>query len=163
MASILTVASSRPTRVLEPNETLLVQGEPGGALYVLEDGELLVERDGVPVTTISHRNALVGEMSVLLDKPHSATVRAVGIATVRTIEDAKSHLLADPEMALGLASLVAGRLDATTAVLVQLSREHPGKTEQGFLARILSAIHLPLADDDDVTDIARNDLFGPAS
>lgn len=159
MASITALAASSPTRALEPNETLILQGGPGGDLYILWDGELQVERDGVPVTTISQRNALIGEMSILLGTPNTATVRAKGPATVRVVHKAREQLLQDPEFTFRLASLVARRLDATTALLVDLAKEHPGKVEQGLLARILSAIHLPAAGD----EVHRNDLFSPAS
>ncbi len=157
MTSLQALASSRPTRSLAPDEVLISQGGPGGDLFILEQGELAVERDGVPVTTISAPNALVGEMSVLLGTPNSATVRAIGPVTVRSIEDARNHLLQDPELTFLLASLVAARLDATTALLVDLAKEHPGKTEQGLLARILSALTLQA---DDGATVTRHDLFG---
>jgi CRP-like cAMP-binding protein len=159
MASLLSLASSQPSRTLEPNETLILQGGPGGDLFVLEDGKLAVERDGVPVTTISAANALVGEMSVLLGTPNSATVRAVDYATVRVIRDARKLLLQDAELSLRLASLVAGRLDSTTALLVELAKEHPGKAEQGLLARILAAVHLS----GDAQPTTRHDLFDAQS
>lgn len=156
MAIISSLAASSPTRALEANETLIVQGGPGGDLFILWDGELQVERDGVPVTTITQRNALIGEMSVLLGTPNTATVRAKGEATVRVVHKAREQLLQDPEFTFRLASLVARRLDATTALLVDLSKEHPGKVEQGLFTRILSAIHLPAVGD----EVHRDDLFG---
>jgi CRP-like cAMP-binding protein len=157
MASLQALASSRPQRAIEPGEVLIAQGGQGGDLFILEQGELAVERDGVPVTTISAPNALVGEMSVLLGTPNSATVRAIGPVTVRTIENARSHLLQDPELTFLLASLVATRLDKTTALLVDLAKEHPGKAEQGLLSRILSALTLQA---DDAATVTRHDLFG---
>lgn len=157
MASLQALASERPTRNLQPGEVLILQGGPGGDLFILEAGQLAVERDGVPVTTISAANALVGEMSVLLGTPNSATVRAIGHVTVRTITDARTQLMQDPELTFLLASLVAIRLDATTALLVNLAKEHPGKTEQSLLARILSALTLQA---DDVATVTRHDLFG---
>jgi CRP/FNR family cyclic AMP-dependent transcriptional regulator len=157
MAGLQALASVRPARSLAPGEVLIAQGAPGGDLFILEDGELAVERDGVPVTTISAPNALVGEMSLLLGTPNSATVRAASHARVRTIENARNHLLQDPELTIRLASLVAARLDATTALLVNLAKEHPGKSEQGLLARILSALTLQA---DDTATVTRHDLFG---
>jgi CRP-like cAMP-binding protein len=61
---------------LAPGEELMRQGDPGGDLYVLEQGELVVERDGVAIAEISRPDSLVGEMSVVLGTPASATVRA---------------------------------------------------------------------------------------
>ena len=86
MVSLLELAASHPPRTLEHDEVLIRQGGTGGSLFILEDGELAVERDGVAVTSISSPNALVGEMSVLLGTPNSATVRSVGRSTIRPIE-----------------------------------------------------------------------------
>jgi len=143
-------------RTLEPGDTLITQADPGGDIFILDAGELAVERDGVPITTLSTPNALVGEMSVLLGTPNSATVRAVTYSTVRVIANARSQLMKDPELTFRLASLVAGRLDTTTGLLVDLAKEHAGKAEQNLLARILAAIHLQA----DEATVSRHDLFG---
>jgi CRP-like cAMP-binding protein len=148
-----TLQSLATPRTLVPGEELILQGAAGGALYILVSGELSVERDGVAITTITARNALVGEMSVLLGTPNSATVRAVGPATVRALENAREYLMEDAELTFRLAALVASRLDATTALLVDLSKHHPA--QQGLLARILSAIHLQ----SDEAIVTRHDLF----
>ena len=153
MTDSLTIVSQR---ILRAGDVLIQQGDAGGDLFILEHGSLAVERDGVHVTTISSPNALIGEMSVLLQKPHSATVRATSTVSVNVIRDARAQLMRDPELTFRLAALVASRLDTTTALLVDLSKEHPGKAEQGFLARILSAIHLQ----SDQPTVTRHDLFG---
>jgi len=151
----LLVMASDVRRTLEPGELLITQADPGGNIFVLEAGELAVERDGVPITTLSTPNVLVGEMSVLLGTPNSASVRAITHATVRVIENARDQLMQDPELTFRLASLVAGRLDATTGLLVELAKEHSGKAEQSLLARILSAIHVQA----DEATVTRRDLF----
>ncbi len=149
MADLLTLAAAQPALTLEPNEALIKQGETGGNLYVLESGELSVERDGIAVTTISRPNTLVGEMSVLLGTPNSATVRATETAVVRVVPDARARLMEDPELTFRLAALVAARLDATTALLVQMSKDQPGAVGEGVLGRIFSALHLPASPDAD--------------
>ncbi|MEQ1771763.1 MAG: cyclic nucleotide-binding domain-containing protein, partial [Devosia sp.] len=146
MPSLLSLAASHPERKLEPGEALVTQNDEGGDLFILESGKLVVERDGVAVATLAQANILVGEMSVLLGIPNSATVRADGYARVRVIEDARAILLKDPEMTFQLAAMVASRLNATTALLVDLSNENTDKAEKGLLGRILAAIHLPSND-----------------
>jgi CRP-like cAMP-binding protein len=156
MASLLALALAHAPRVLEANQVLVTQGGEGGNLYILEDGELAVERDGVRVTTISATNALIGEMSVLLGTPSSATVRSTRRSTVLVIPDARAQLLKDPDLMFRLGAFVASRLDTTTALLVQLSKEHNGSAEQSLLSRLLSAIQGA------GETVARHDLFdGP--
>jgi|APFEC2959095171_1045051.scaffolds.fasta_scaffold02032_7 CRP/FNR family transcriptional regulator, cyclic AMP receptor protein len=159
MESLLELAAAQPTRALAPGEILIAQGREGGDLFVLESGQLLVERDGVTIASISSPNSVVGEMSVVLGTPNSATVRADGNATVRVIMDARKYLEQDQAMTFRLAWLMASRLDATSAYLVELSRQHTGKAEQNMLGKILSALHLQ-ADDGHYSAVARTDMFG---
>jgi CRP-like cAMP-binding protein len=159
MESFLALAASQPLRRLAPGDRLVVQGQPGGDLYVLETGELTVERDGVKVATISSPGALVGEMSVLLGTPNTATVTAERESEVRIIENAREILEHDLALMLRLATLMASRLDATSALLVELTRQHGSEPERGLLGRILAALHRSPEDGEYVT-LSRNDLFG---
>lgn len=159
MESLLELAAAQPRRSLAAGEILIVQGREGGDLFVLESGQLVVERDGVTIATIATPNALVGEMSVVLGTPNSATVRADRPTTVRVIQDARKYLETDQAMTFRLAWLMASRLDATSAYLVDLSKQHQGRTEQNMLGKILSALHLQ-AGDGAYVPVARTDMFG---
>ena len=118
MASLVTLTFSQPTRSLAAGEVLVHEGDPGGDLYVLESGKLIVERDGINIASISEPGALVGEMSVLTGRKNSATAKADGKATVRVIKDAMRYFVHQPEVAVHVASVLAMRLDATSALLV---------------------------------------------
>jgi CRP/FNR family transcriptional regulator, cyclic AMP receptor protein len=151
-----TLYPSESIDLLEPGQVLLAEGAAGGSLHVLITGELVVERDGVVLATLTQPGTLVGEMSVLLHRANSATVRATKPSRVRTIADAANVMASDPTLAVKVASLLASRLDATSALSVQLSHEHSGKPhEQGLLGRIFGALHV----DGDET-VQRHDLFG---
>jgi CRP/FNR family transcriptional regulator, cyclic AMP receptor protein len=141
MTSLLTLTYSAPTRSYAKGEALVTQGERGGDLYVLESGRLSVERDGVVIATIEEPDSVVGEMSVLLGSNYSATVRADRDSKVRVVKDAMRILAKQPELTLRLAQLVSQRLDTTSALLVELSRETAGKpSEQNLLRRIWTAL-----------------------
>jgi CRP/FNR family cyclic AMP-dependent transcriptional regulator len=158
MPSLLTLLAAQPLRSLAAGDVLITEGSQSGDLYVLEAGTLTVARAGVGIATISQPGAVVGEMSVLLNKPHSATVRAETAAQVRVLTDAGKALDADPALAKQLALLLAARLDATSALLVELSSQNQGRADQGFFDRILAAIHLPPMDAD-YFPVERHDLF----
>lgn len=158
MESLLTLAASHPTRTYSAGEILIGQGFAGGDLFILESGQLSVERDGVRIATIATPGSLIGEMSVVLGTLSSATVRAEKPSTLRVIHDARQYLQTDPALTFRVAWLMANRLDATSAYLVQLTRDHADKPESGLLGRILSSLHSP--DHARYSTVTRSDMFG---
>lgn len=144
MASLLPLVATMPLRVLAPGEVLLAQGDSGADLFVLANGRLAVERDGVRLATISHAGAAVGEMSVLRGTPYSATVHAETATSVRVVADAANLLQCDPTLALRLATLLAARLHDTSALLVELGQQHQQQAEERQLVAWLRATALVL-------------------
>jgi CRP/FNR family cyclic AMP-dependent transcriptional regulator len=102
---------------------LIKQGGRSGTLYVLKSGEMEVLRDGKFVSAVNRAGAIFGEMSVLLDQPHSATVRAVTEIEVYLIADALKVLEGHPAWTLQIARLLAQRVNSTTALLMESQRE----------------------------------------
>jgi len=99
--------------------SLIEQGGKTGQLYVLKEGQLEVLRDGKHVSTIKTPGAVVGEMSVLLDTPQSATVRAITEVEYFVIDNAIDILNTHPDWLLQIARLLAQRVNATTALLTR--------------------------------------------
>ena len=98
MASMFLLTYSAPIRDLEIGDVLITQGKIGSDLFVLESGQLAVERDGVKIATIDQHDSLIGEMGLLLHKPHSATVRAETNSSVRVVADAMRVLERHPDV-----------------------------------------------------------------
>jgi CRP-like cAMP-binding protein len=107
-----------------PGMVLIEQGGRDGRLYILREGTLEVVRDGTVVAELTAPGSVVGEMSVLLDQPQTATVRAVTEATYLVVDDAIGVLRAHPEWLLQIARLLAQRVNATTARLTQAEGAH---------------------------------------
>ena len=102
-----------------PGMELIAQGGRTGQLYVLKDGELEVLRDGKHITTIKTPGSVIGEMSVLLDAPQTATVRAVTEVDYFVIDNAIEVLRTHPDWLLQIARLLAQRVKDTTAQLAR--------------------------------------------
>ena len=98
---------------------LIEQGGKTGQLYVLKEGQLEVVRDGKHVSTIKTPGAVVGEMSVLLDLPQTATVRAISEVEYFVIDNAIEVLHSHPDWLWQIARLLAQRVNATTAMLTR--------------------------------------------
>lgn len=97
---------------------LLEQGTQTGRLIVLKDGEIEVVRDGNFVSSTRSPGAIFGEMSLLLEKPHTATVQAVTDVECYVIHDALQVLQTHPSWTLQIARLLAQRVNSTTAALM---------------------------------------------
>lgn len=159
MTSLLDLTAAQPTRSLAPEEILVVQGEGGGDLYVLLSGELSVMRDGVEIASLSQPGTLVGEMSVLLGTKNSATVRARRESKLKMIRDAARVLETEPRLAMRVGAVVAARLDATSAMLVELRHGTDKTKEPGMFSRIVAALQLSTGE----ASVERRDLFGGAA
>lgn len=128
MARILDHCTGVPREDVPAGAVLLREGETSGRLYVLAEGTLEVLRGETAVATVREPGAVFGEMSVLLKRPHTATVRAMTPVSVYAFEDAESFLKSHPEIAFILARLLAERLNGATTYLVDLKRQFEGAT-----------------------------------
>ena len=105
---------------------VLHEGGRTGHLYVLIEGRLEVIKGDSVVATIAEPGAVLGEMSVLLDKPHTATVRAAANSIVYEIDDAASFLHQQPAVALLIARMLAQRLNIANTYLADLMHQYAG-------------------------------------
>jgi CRP-like cAMP-binding protein len=126
MEELLALAEGAPRRAIGPDEVLLEDGAASGALFVLLEGRLHVRKGGVLVSIVGERGSCVGEMSLLLGVPVTATVVAAEPSVVAVIEDAPALLGRDPTLATALAQLLARRLQSMTTYLVDLKQQYAG-------------------------------------
>jgi CRP-like cAMP-binding protein len=103
-------------------EDVLTAGSSTGRLLVLKSGAVEVVKDGVQIAKVSTPGAVFGELSVLLDQPHSADVRALEQSEFH-IADAPTMLANDPTVTLYVASILARRLDIANQALIEVRRQ----------------------------------------
>ena len=102
-------------RLVSSGEIVMKEGEPGDEAYLVERGALDVRRgDNVALARLGPGD-WVGEMSLLLDEPRSATVVAATDAQLRRItRHDLAHVLAeDPKRTEELLRQLARRVKAT--------------------------------------------------
>ena len=129
MADILEYCQGLKQVTFKPGAVMLPEGERFGRLYVLVDGQVEVIRERTQVTHVDEPGSIFGEMAVLLDMPHSATVKALSAVRAYEIPDALTFLEAHPEMSLHIATMLARRLYYTTSYLVDLQQQAAGKRQ----------------------------------
>jgi CRP-like cAMP-binding protein len=127
MADILDYCSGQKVVHFESGETIVPEGARLGKLFILIEGQIEVIRRDTQVTHVDEPGSIFGEMSVLLDMPHSATVKALSRVDAYDIDDALSFLESNSDVAIHLATLLARRLYYTTTYLVDLQQQAEGR------------------------------------
>jgi CRP/FNR family cyclic AMP-dependent transcriptional regulator len=82
-----------------------------------------VLKGDLQIVTISEPGALFGELSVLLDIPHTATIKTLTPSRVYVVERASEFLQSHTDIAYQLAKLLAQRLHGMTTYLVDLKSQ----------------------------------------
>lgn len=123
-AELLALCTSYPTEERQPGDVLLAEGHRVGVLYILESGQVEILKQEQHINTVAQPGAVFGEISLLLDQAHMATVRVTRPSRFRVVHDPFEFLRRQPEAALHLASLLARRLNAVTTYLVDLKKQY---------------------------------------
>jgi len=129
MADILDYCADLKVTSFKAGAVILTEGERLGKIYLLKEGQVEVIREKTQVTHIDEPGSIFGEMSVLLDMPHSATVKALSATKLYEIPDALTFLDKRPEFSLHIATMLARRLYYTTSYLVDLQQQAQGKRQ----------------------------------
>lgn len=129
MADILDYCADLGEVRFKSGQVMLPEGERLGKLLVLIEGQVEVIRERTQVTHVDEPGSIFGEMAVLLDMPHSATVKALSPVRAYEIPDALTFLDGHPEMSLHIATMLARRLYYTTSYLVDLQQQAAGKRQ----------------------------------
>lgn len=145
MKSLLESCDPAKKKTIPGETVLLAEGMTSGRIYVLDEGKIEVVRGKTQVAVVDEPGAVFGEMSVLLDTPHTATVRTLTTSTVYLFNDARGYLNSDPRIAFLIARLLAQRLNSATTYLVDLKRQYAGQGNHlGMVSDVLaSLIHQP--------------------
>lgn len=114
---LMAFASERMT--FKPDQALCREGDPGDAAYIIVDGKADILKDTVdgPVKVAEvGRNAIIGEIAILIDVPRTASVVATDeLTALKITTDLFYRLLADfPEMGVEIMRVLARRLEETT-------------------------------------------------
>jgi CRP/FNR family transcriptional regulator, cyclic AMP receptor protein len=145
MRDILEYCIGGAKRCVTAGTEVLHEGGRTGHMYVLIEGRLEVIKGEAVVASIAEPGAVLGEMSVLLDTPHTATVRAAQDSTVYEIDDAAAFLHKQPAAAILIARMLAQRLNVANTYLADLKRQYAGHgTHLAMVGEVLqSMINLP--------------------
>src|SRR3954466_6043188 len=128
-----------PTATYQPGEMVIAAGAPAGKLLLLRQGVVEVVREGTQIARISEPGSVFGELAVLLDKPHTANVRALERSEFN-VADAATLLSADPAATLYIAAILAARLDAANVGLIEVKRQLEAGKPRVAIAREIDKV-----------------------
>jgi CRP-like cAMP-binding protein len=134
----LELCETVPIRTFEPGAILLSEGKKSGLLYVLVDGEVEILKGDFRINIVSDPGAIFGEISALLDIPHMATVRALTKCRAHVVENSKTFLQFDKQIAFDLSRLLAQRLVGVTSYLAEIKTDFEDQKDH------IAVIHLAL-------------------
>ena len=123
MADLVQLSGDLPLLALPVGRALIQEDTDPENLYILVSGSVTVERDGVVFARIDTPGSIFGEMSAVLGKPATATVRAETDVEVRVADDPEAFLLERPGAALAVLRTTAMRLDGLTQYLVDVKAQ----------------------------------------
>ena len=121
-ASFLKRIGALPLVTYQAGENVLTAGSRTGRLLILKKGAVVVVKGTIEIAKVAEPGAVFGELSALLDQPHSADVRALETSQFH-VADADALLVQDPLVLLYVATVLARRLDAATHVLIELKSQ----------------------------------------
>ena len=111
-----------PLVTYQAGENMLTAGSRTGRLLILKKGAVVVVKETIEIAKVVEPGAVFGELSTLLDQPHSADVRALETSQFH-VADADALLVQDPLVLLYVAAVLARRLDAATQALIELKSQ----------------------------------------
>ena len=120
-AAVLQRIATLPLATYRAGETVLTAGTKTGRLLILRKGAVTIEKEGTEIAKVTAPGAVFGELSALLNQPHTADVRTLETSEFRV---ARAELLEqDPNILLYVAAILAQRLNLANHVVIELKSQ----------------------------------------
>jgi len=141
MASILDYCKNLPSITLNEGEVLLNEGDKSNKFYILIDGECEILRGNFLINKVSEPGSMLGEMSILLNNPHMATVKSTKKTKLYVVDDVTDFLKSNTDITFHLAKTLAQRLNGVTSYLVDIKNQFEGSEDHlGMVDEVLESL-----------------------
>lgn len=119
-------------RRYEDGEVIVRQGDEGDCMFVVQEGEVevMAEKEGRQVRlAVRKQGDFFGEMALFEKEVRMATVRALGPATVLTVDRKNfvQRIHQDPSIAFRMARGMSKRIRELSEEVARLKRGGPGE------------------------------------
>src|SRR6516162_6846194 len=123
-----------PLTTYRAGETVLAAGSKSGKLFILKSGAVVVLKDSVELARVDEPGSVFGELSALLDLPHTADVRALADSQFHVADAALPSK--DPLVLLQVARILARRIVAANSSLVELRYQQSSSALSKMLLKV---------------------------
>lgn len=137
MVNLLALAADLPQVQFEPGATVVREHDVAGGLWVLISGRLEVRKGEIVVTTVTKPGALIGEISLLLNRAYSATVVATSPTRMYYAADGAAMLDSHPAIMRLVAEGLADRLSFVTTYLADLKHQYGDAPGLAMVSEVL--------------------------
>jgi CRP/FNR family transcriptional regulator, cyclic AMP receptor protein len=117
-----TKMASLPLASYGAGEIVIAEGTRTGRLLMLRKGAVSILKGSTEIVRVTEPGAIFGELSALLDQPHTAEVRALE-ASEFYVADAATLLTEDSVAPLYVAMILARRLNTTNQAFLELKNQ----------------------------------------
>lgn len=130
----LALVSLWKLKTLDEGEMLFRKGDPGSAMYVIEEGEIEILLPVDPPVnevqlSVLKEGEFFGELSLFADMPRTATARA--LSEMRLVEmqrgDFITFVMERPSIGISMLSEMAKRLQITNDLITSLASKNPNE------------------------------------
>lgn len=147
MNAILKFCQGLPEKTFQPGDIVTAERTREGILYILIEGAIEVLKDDFQVHTTSEPGSVFGEMSVLLDSPYTATVKATAPTRMYRVEQAEAFLQSHTDVMYEVAKLLALRLWNASDYLADLQHQYKDQTDRlELIDEVLETLEHQLGD-----------------
>jgi CRP/FNR family transcriptional regulator, cyclic AMP receptor protein len=133
-----------PIVTYQAGETVIVDGSKTGRLLILRKGIVAIVKEDTEIAKVTEPGAVFGELSILLDQPHTAEVRALETSQFH-VANAAVLLAQNPIAALYVATVLAHRLDGANHALIELKRQLQTGESRNVVAKTVEKMEKLLA------------------
>lgn len=133
-----------PLVTYQAGETVIASGSKTGRLLILRNGTVAILKDNMEIARVAEAGAIFGELSLLLDQPHTADVRALETSQLYVANG--TLLLSEyPNAVRHVATVLAHRLEAANRALIQLRGQLQAGQPHSVVAKTVSKMEGLLA------------------
>src|SRR6266487_95011 len=126
-----------PLATYQAGETVFAAGSRTGRLLILKKGAVTIVKEAIEIAKVAEPGAVFGELSALLDQPHTAEVRAAESSHFHVADETA---LLDPIVLLYVAGVLARRLDGANQAVIDLKSQLQAGQPRSVIGKTIEKI-----------------------